>query len=840
MEKRYNFYNLEPQFRTFLLAENISPITLKNYLSDFRHFAGWLTTNNKFAISRKENALGLPITSEDISNYRSYLYQNNLPQKTINRRLSTVRKFCSFCISQGWLTENPAKGITNLNNQIQYAVQSKKDHGIGSPETQLKDNKDKAFISLKSLKKITYWLGKKISSARTRPPSPASNFLPQYYIAFIIIMIFVASLGAGIYNQFFKKSEQTFAYPSSPIRAGRILSFQGRLTDALGNPINTATNITFKLYKDPTGGSALYTAGACSLTPDSTGVFNVLVGGSGYSPTPPQAVCGVEIDSSIFSENPNIYMGITVAGDSEMTPRQQIANVGYAINAETLQGLPPGSAISSVPFINKDGNMLIAASSPGIRSTYASSTFTLSSAQATTIQSAGAGDITLQATESGALRFRTGGNSDSYTRLFIDTAGNGGNVGIGTTGPDRKLDVLDASNPQLRLTQADGSKYTDFQTDSSGNLTVTPNGGLANVTGGLDVSGTFKAGTSDAFQVDSSGNTTLSNQASLKLYEATVNGTNYVGLQAPSSLAADNSYTLPNAYPGAATGYYLTSNTSGAMSWSNSITASSLKWNTLTNPDGNLSLSMGTNTTGFNWATGTSTNNLLSLTTDNSANGTGALLNLQTGTSSTVLPLRVRAGSTDALMVNSSGVVGIGTTGPDRKLDVLDASNPQLRLTQADGSKYTDFQTDSSGNLTVTPNGGLANVTGSLAASSILQVGGSTPVTYSRFGTSTSGWGLSGASDVLISGKMEIDSQLYVDGTGSNYFVGSLGVGTNNLNNLLTVGSYNSAVSSSLKQGLLSVDNILLSQLEGGSYFGNIRLTENQFGLINYGNTWTA
>lgn len=57
------------------------------------------------------------------------------------------------------------------------------------------------------------------------------------------------------------------------------------------------------------------------------------------------------------------------------------------------------------------------------------------------------------------------------------------------------------------------------------------------------------------------------------------------------------------------------------------------------------------------------------------------------------------------MMISSAGLVGIGTTSPDRKLDVLDASNPQLRLTYTDGSVYTDFQTDSSGNLTITPTG---------------------------------------------------------------------------------------------------------------------------------------
>ena len=87
-------------------------------------------------------------------------------------------------------------------------------------------------------------------------------------------------------------------------------------------------------------------------------------------------------------------------------------------------------------------------------------------------------------------------------------------------------------------------------------------------------------------------------------------------------------------------------------------------WNALTGPTAPLSLSMGTHTTVFNWATGTGTNNLFSFTTDASANGTGALLNIQTGASSTVLPLRVRAGSTEGLMVDASGTVGIGTSAP--------------------------------------------------------------------------------------------------------------------------------------------------------------------------------
>ncbi|MEA3279832.1 MAG: SUMF1/EgtB/PvdO family nonheme iron enzyme, partial [Thermodesulfobacteriota bacterium] len=49
--------------------------------------------------------------------------------------------------------------------------------------------------------------------------------------------------------------------------------------------------------------------------------------------------------------------------------------------------------------------------------------------------------------------------------------------GIGTIGPDRILDVLHASDPQMRLTQADGTEYSDFKVDSAGDLRLTASGG---------------------------------------------------------------------------------------------------------------------------------------------------------------------------------------------------------------------------------------------------------------------------------------------------------------------------------------------------------------------------
>jgi hypothetical protein len=50
-------------------------------------------------------------------------------------------------------------------------------------------------------------------------------------------------------------------------------------------------------------------------------------------------------------------------------------------------------------------------------------------------------------------------------------------VGLGgVPAPARMLEVLDSTNPQIRLTQAAGTVYTDLKTDASGNYSVTPTG----------------------------------------------------------------------------------------------------------------------------------------------------------------------------------------------------------------------------------------------------------------------------------------------------------------------------------------------------------------------------
>lgn len=86
------------------------------------------------------------------------------------------------------------------------------------------------------------------------------------------------------------------------------------------------------------------------------------------------------------------------------------------------------------------------------------------------------------------------------------------------------------------------------------------------------------------------------------------------------------------------------------------------------------------------------------------------------GGTGTVRPIHIFLGGiANGIFLNASGFNGVGTKTPRAKWDILDASAVQLRLTQADNSKYVDFQVDSSSNITVTPEGsGIARIASSL------------------------------------------------------------------------------------------------------------------------------
>ena len=108
------------------------------------------------------------------------------------------------------------------------------------------------------------------------------------------------------------------------------IAYQGRLADSSGNPLTSTLNMSFRLYNASTGGAPLWTEqwSGPNGVKVSDGLFNVMLG----SLTP--------IAQSVITGNANLFLGITVGTDDEMTPRVQLGSVPFAVQALTV---PDGS-----------------------------------------------------------------------------------------------------------------------------------------------------------------------------------------------------------------------------------------------------------------------------------------------------------------------------------------------------------------------------------------------------------------------------------------------------------------------------------------------------------------
>ena len=113
---------------------------------------------------------------------------------------------------------------------------------------------------------------------------------------------------------------QVRSLETDAIAIPRMLSYQGKLTDTLGAPVpNGNYSVAFKLYTVPSGGSPFWSETQNVAT--KAGLFSVLLG----SVTPIGAM----------PDGGAVYLGMAVAGGSELTPRLRIVSAAYAYKADT-------------------------------------------------------------------------------------------------------------------------------------------------------------------------------------------------------------------------------------------------------------------------------------------------------------------------------------------------------------------------------------------------------------------------------------------------------------------------------------------------------------------------
>jgi hypothetical protein len=311
------------------------------------------------------------------------------------------------------------------------------------------------------------------------------------------------------------------------------------LTIAAGTGITLttdATTDTLTITNSATGANAfgnVAVAGQSTVAADSTNDTLTLTAGTGITLTTDASTDTVTITNSVTA--PNTFGTIAVATQS---------NVVADSTTDTLTLAAASSNIVLTTDASTDTVTIGLASTPSVDGILLGSTGILSSSGSITL---GTGDLSCdKVTTTGLAEL----NSALISSLTVS-----GNIsftgGITTTlGPDNSL----PTDP------------TDFLIRSNGNVDIV-----------LDYdddesSQAFRIKDGDGntmFSVDEDGisvaNGTASTGAVIRLGEATANGSNYVGIQAPTTLAANVTYTLPTA--DGTSGQVLSTNGSGTLSW---------------------------------------------------------------------------------------------------------------------------------------------------------------------------------------------------------------------------------------------------------------------------------
>ena len=228
----------------------------------------------------------------------------------------------------------------------------------------------------------------------------------------------------------------------------QLINYQGRVTDSAGVPLDGPFDIVqFTIYDAESAGNAIWFEEHTTIVV-TDGLFNVLLGSV------------TELVDTVFNDT-NRYLGISLDGGvSEIMPRTRLVTTPYAFRVNTVDGASGGTISGDVVIqsdLTVDGNIGIGTTSPTTYLHIKGPTgptggdflriepTDLSAIPKISIRHTDGSEVMiLSANPTGASIHGIGGaplylGAGGFVRQTIHSSGN---VGIGTTTPSEKLDVV--------------------------------------------------------------------------------------------------------------------------------------------------------------------------------------------------------------------------------------------------------------------------------------------------------------------------------------------------------------------------------------------------------------
>jgi site-specific recombinase XerD len=121
--------------RQLRIEEDLTSATIRNYLSDLRHFAAWCESTWKQG--RESDLTFTPerVTTPTITGYRTYLQQVlHLKPNSVNRSLISLKRYFTWFLSTGQAKYDPAKVVKLVGEEV-------------SPPRHLDDQEEQALVA---------------------------------------------------------------------------------------------------------------------------------------------------------------------------------------------------------------------------------------------------------------------------------------------------------------------------------------------------------------------------------------------------------------------------------------------------------------------------------------------------------------------------------------------------------------------------------------------------------------------------------------------------------------------------------------------------------------------
>jgi hypothetical protein len=138
------------------------------------------------------------------------------------------------------------------------------------------------------------------------------------------------------------------AYIATAATVTQSINYQGKITDSSGNPLEGTYTVVFTIYDVPTGGTGL--TGSIQSVRFTDGYFNTTLGLTNYY------------------DGRALWLGIRVGSDTEMTPRQEIRPVPYALSLRPGAGIISTEWYPALDLRNSGGGMALNVSTSGSNS----------------------------------------------------------------------------------------------------------------------------------------------------------------------------------------------------------------------------------------------------------------------------------------------------------------------------------------------------------------------------------------------------------------------------------------------------------------------------------------